>query len=191
MSKLHIRGGRRFNIFAGSVIDGVRYANFRDPGLWAGLGISEIDEPAPPDDYDDMLYQRVESDEAPYVTYAQRPAAERSAIRWERIKQIRDELTDEGGCFVAGKWFHTDPKSKQQQQALRMLGASLPADVWWKTMDGSFISLTPEIVADLFAAQVQREMAIFAVAEAKRLDSTPINEGWPDRYVDPAGPLAP
>lgn len=185
MNMIQIRGGRRFNIFAGATIDGVRYPNFRDRSVWAGLGITEVPEPLPPVDYDDMVYQRVESDEAPYVAYVQRPAAERVAIRWERLKQIRDELTDNGGCFVASKWFHTDPKSKQQQMALTMLGANLPVGLMWKTMDGSFIEMTQQIVSDLFAAQVAREQAIFAIAEAKRNDDTPINEGWPDRYVDP------
>lgn len=182
---IQIRNGLRFNIFARATIDGVTYPNFTDRSLWPALGIGEVEEPAAPADYDDMKYRRVESDTAPYVAYVERPAAERDAIRWERLKQIRDELTEHGGCLVQGKWFHSDAKSKQQQMALMMVGAALPANLQWKTMDGSFITLSPQIVAELFAAQMQREQTIFAVAEAKRLDNSPLYDGWPARYVPP------
>lgn len=181
---IQIRNGLRFNIYASGVIDGVRYPNFIDRSTWPGLGITEVAEPAPPADYSDDLYRRMETDEAPYVAYVRRPAEEVTATRWERLKQIREELTLNGGVFVAGKWFHTDVHSKQQQMALMMLGAALPAGLMWKTMDGSFIPMTPEVVQQLFVAQVQREQTIFAVAEAKRLDATPLYEGWPDRYND-------
>jgi hypothetical protein len=187
MNMIQIRGGRRFNIYAGAVIDGVRYPNFTDRSLWPAVGITEVPEPQPPADYDDMKYQRVESDAAPYLAYVDRPVAEQQSIRWTRIVQIREELTLNGGCFVADKWFHTDVHSKQQQMALVMLGEALPADLWWKTMDGSFITMTPALALQLFGAQVAREQSIFAIAEAKRTDGTPLDEGWPERYV-PAQP---
>lgn len=105
-----------------------------------------------------------------------------SEIRWSKIKKIRDDLTNNGGCFVAGKWFHSDPKSKQQQMALMMMGNNLPEGIQWKTMDGTFIELTPQIIYDLFQAQVQREQEIFSIAEAKKNDSSLIEEGWPASY---------
>jgi hypothetical protein len=181
---IQIRNGKRFNVYAKSTIDGVTYPNFTDRSLWPALGISEVEESAPPADYDGMKYQRVESDTAPYVAYVERPSAERKAIRWDRLKQIRDELTESGGCLVQGKWFHTDVRSKQQQIALVMMGASIPANLQWKTMDGSFITMTQALAAELFASQAAREQAIFATAEAKRVDDSPLYEGWPDRYVE-------
>ena len=183
---IHTRNGLRFNIYARATIDGVTYPNFTDRSLWGKLGISEAEEPAPPADYDDMKYQRVESDTAPYVAYVERSAEERDAIRWERLKHIRDELTEHGGCLVQGKWFHTDVRSKQQQIALVMMGASIPAGLQWKTMDGSFIAMTQALAAELFSAQASREQAIFAAAEAKRLDDSPLYDGWPARYVEAA-----
>jgi hypothetical protein len=52
-------------------------------------------------------------------------------------------------------------------------------------MDGSFIEMTPTLAQELFAAQVQRETEIFAIAEAKSNDQSEINEGWPEVYVEP------
>ena len=182
---MFIRNNKRFNIYASAVIDGVRYANFLNPDVRAQLGITEIPEPDAPVDYSADTYYRTEQDDAPYVVYTKKSPEQLAAQRWETLKQIRDDLTDNGGCFVAGKWFHTDAKSKQQQMALIMLGASLPTGIQWKMMDGSFIELTQQIVADLFAAQIAREQAIFAIAEAKRQDDAPVDAGWPDRYVEP------
>lgn len=145
----------------------------------------EIPDPLPPEDYSEETYYRNELDDAPYVVYTKKPQEQLSAIRWNKIKIIRDDLTENGGCFVSGKWFHSDAKSKQQQMALVMLGQNLPAGIQWKTMDGSFIELTPALVSQLFAAQVQREQAIFAIAEVKKADNSSLSEGWPDRYVAP------
>lgn len=180
---IQIRNGKRFNIYASGVIDGVTYPNFTDRSLWPALGVSEVEEPAP---QDPDFFDRVETDDAPYVTYIQRPAEQVAAIRWEKIKQLRDSLIEHGGCLVQGKWFHTDVRSKQQQIALVMMGAGIPAGLQWKTMDGSFIAMTQALAAELFAAQAAREQAIFATAEAKRLDNSPINDGWPARYTEAA-----
>lgn len=182
---IQIRNGLRFNIYAGAEIDGVRYPNFRDRSLWPVVGITEVPEPQPPKDYTPESYYRTEQDEAPYVVYTKKSDEQLSEQRWQKIIQIREDLTLNGGCFVAGKWFHSDVYSKQQQMALAMLGTSLPTGIQWKTMDGTFIELTPQIVADLFIGQVSREQAIFAIAEVKRTDDSPLDEGWPERYKEP------
>jgi hypothetical protein len=116
--------------------------------------------------------------------YVDLTAEEKAAIRNPRLKAIRDELTENGGCLVQGKWFHTDVKSKQQQIALTIAGTSLPDNLMWKTMDGSFVLMTPTLAQELFAAQLTREATIFGICEAKQGDDTPINEGWPARYVE-------
>jgi hypothetical protein len=149
----------------------------------AEVGVVEIAEPTPPADYSDDLYYRTEQDAAPYVVYTRKSDEQIAAVRWTKIKQKRDELTDNGGCFVADKWFHTDTKSKQQQMALTMLGASIPANLQWKTMDGSFITMTQTLAGQLFGAQITREQTIFAHAEALKADmNADINAGWPARY---------
>jgi hypothetical protein len=162
--------------------DGTRY-----PRIPMEL-LDEIPEPTPPEEYatNPEYYFRTEQDDAPYVVYTRKSDETIAAARWEAIKIIRDDLLQFGGCLVGDKWFHTDVYSKQQQMALTMLGANLPPGLMWKTMDGSFIEMTQPLVAAIFSAQVQREQAIFAIAEAKRGDNTPIADGWPARYQEQA-----
>lgn len=90
--------------------------------------------------------------------------AEKQAEMWERIKTKRDALSDTGGYLVAGKWFHSDNKSKTQQLALFIMGASVPP-VPWKTMDGSFVTMTQALAAGIFQAAAAQDQAIFSAAE--------------------------
>lgn len=180
---MFIHNSKRFNIHASQTIDGVQYSDFTNPDVRAKLGITEIAEPTPPADYSEDTYYRTEQDDAPYVVYTKKSAEQIAAVRWEKIKQLRDELTDNGGCLVGAKWFHSDTKSKQQQMALVMLGANIPVGLQWKTMDGTFTTMTQVIASQLFAAQVGREQAIFAHAEVLRLDpNADITQGWLARF---------
>lgn len=108
------------------------------------------------------------------------------AEAWMRIKAKRDAIQD-GGVMVGNKWFHTDTKSRVQQLALFSLGQSLPPGILWKTMDGTFIELTPTLVQQIFAAGIAREQAVFTRAEVLRqaaeANDDPaaidIESGWP------------
>ena len=159
------------------------FSRLDTPEIRAAANVVEIAEPTPPADYSDDFYYRSESQESPYVIYTKKSDEQIQAVRWTKIKQKRDELTDNGGVLVSGKWFHTDTKSKQQQMALTMLGAAIPANLQWKTMDGSFITMTQTLAGQLFGAQIVREQAIFAHAETLKADSNAdINTGWPAHY---------
>jgi hypothetical protein len=171
---------RRVNIYAPYM----GFSKLDTPEIRQRAGVIEIADPVPPADYSDETYYRTEQDDAPYVVFTKKSDEQILALRVSKLKQIRDELTESGGCLVQDKWFHTDVKSKQQQMALTMAGQSLPANLLWKTMDGTFIEMTPAIAAELFAAQMTREATIFGLCEAKQGDDTPINEGWPERYVE-------
>ena len=171
---------KRANIYAPYTSpDGTRYSRIPKELL------EEIPEPTPPADYSEDTYYRTEQSDPPYVSYTKKSDEQILAVRKQKISQKRDQLWHDGGCLVQGKWFHTDSHSKQQQMALAMLGTNLPAGLMWKTMDGSFIEMTPTLAQELFAAQVQRETEIFAIAEAKSNDQSEINEGWPEVYVEP------
>lgn len=106
------------------------------------------------------------------------------------IKAKREKVQD-GGVLVGGKWFHTDSRSRIQQLGLLAFGESVPA-VRWKTMDGSFVTITPPLVLQLFAAVAAREQAVFAYAEGLLLaaaeasdpDEIDIQHGWPASYGD-------
>ena len=99
------------------------------------------------------------------------PAAPTAAQVWERIKVERDQRKAGGVKVKVGtvdKWFHSDDASRIQQMALVMMGASIPANLQWKTLDGSFVTMTQAVAQSVFAAAAASDQAIFAVAEGHR-----------------------
>jgi hypothetical protein len=187
--------GYRINIDAGFESNGFNYpaGSLRDPAVRETLGIVEIPDPVKADE---RFYYNQELDVAPYLVVTPKDLDAVKAETWSRIKAYRDDLQDNGGCLVEGKWYHTDTKSKQQQIALLLLGPNLPAGVMWKTLDGSFVEMTQTLAASLFLAQVTREQTIFFTAEHHRtnvnaavlvdtLASYDYTVGWPARYENP------
>ena len=115
----------------------------------------------------------------------------RKAELWLEIKALRDAKIQSGGYQVAGKWYHSDTFSRTQQIGLVMLGASIPAGLQWKTMDGSFVTMTQSLAAQIFAAAAAQDIAVFARAEVLRAQvnassdpgSIDITTGWPATYT--------
>lgn len=117
------------------------------------------------------------------------PAPDYSAMaagHWEAIKAERDRRTQQGGYQAAGKWFHSDTFSRTQQMGLVMMGASIPADLQWKTMDGSFVAMTQTLAGQVFAAAAASDAALFARAEQIKvaMEADPVNfvlasQTWP------------
>lgn len=105
----------------------------------------------------------------------------------EAIKAERDRRKGLG-CTVGPHRFHSDDPSRIQQLGLVMMGASMPAGIKWKCMDGSFADMTPMLAAQIFQAQAARDMALFAACEqhiaAAKLADDPLaydySGGWPD-----------
>lgn len=87
---------------------------------------------------------------------------------WQAIKTER-ERRRVGGVLVAEKWFHSDDPSRIQHIGLVMMGASMPAGIQWKTMDGSFVEMTPTLAGQIFNALALADTTNFAVAEQHRL----------------------
>lgn len=120
--------------------------------------------------------------------------AERRVARWEEIKAHRDHLSDAGGYTVTvggvPKWFHSDGKSKTQQLGLVMAGAGIPQGLQWKTMDGSFVTMTQALAGAIFQAAMAQDAAIFQVAETHRAameaaadpDAYDFSGGWPATF---------
>ena len=112
------------------------------------------------------------------------------AQAWERIKAKRELLSDTGGYKVVvggvDKWFHSDAKSKTQQIGLVVAGAAVPS-VPWKTMDGTFVTMTQAIAAAIFQSAAAQDVAIFGRAEQHRIamEAAPdplaydFSSGWP------------
>ncbi len=105
----------------------------------------------------------------------------------EQIKAERDRRKGLG-VTVGEHRFHSDDASRIQQIGLVMFGASMPAGIKWKTMDGAFVEMTPALAQQIFAAQTQRDMILFAACElhiaAARASDDPLKYdylvGWPD-----------
>jgi len=94
--------------------------------------------------------------------------AQAKAAAWGVIKSERDRRKA-GGVKIGAKWFHSDDGSRIQQMGLVMMGASLPAGLQWKTMDGTFITMTPALAQQVFTGQAASDQTIFAVAEGHRV----------------------
>ena len=115
--------------------------------------------------------------------------AQAKSRAWDGIKGERDRRK-EGGVKVGAKWFHSDDGSRIQQMGLVMMGASIPADLQWKTMDGSFITMTQALAGNVFAAAAASDQAVFAAAETHRVAmeasadpaSYDYSGGWPKIY---------
>lgn len=109
------------------------------------------------------------------------------AAAWEGIKAERDSRTEQGGYKVGTKWFHSDQKSRSQQLGLVLLGANIPANLQWKTMDGSFVLMTQQLAGQVLAAAATSDQSIFAAAEihkaAMEASQDPaaydFSSGWP------------
>lgn len=111
------------------------------------------------------------------------------AQHWDAIKQERDRRTQAGGYQVAGKWFHSDTFSRTQQMGLVMMGADIPAGLQWKTMDGSFVTMSQTLASQVFAAAAASDAALFARAEQIKaaMEADPANfvlssQSWPSVY---------
>lgn len=126
------------------------------------------------------------------VVVIQKPApttAEIKAAKWDAIKTERDRRKA-GGVKVGVKWFHSDDASRIQQVGLVMMGASIPANTQWKTMDGSFVTMTQTLAGQIFQASAANDMAIFAATEAHKAAmeasadpaSYDFSTGWPKAF---------
>jgi hypothetical protein len=98
--------------------------------------------------------------------------AERQDAVWAMIKARRDFLSDNGGYKVAvagvDKWFHSDARSKTQQIGLVLAGAGIPLGLQWKTMDGTFVTMTQALAGQIFQSAMAQDSAIFQAAETHR-----------------------
>jgi hypothetical protein len=109
---------------------------------------------------------------------------------WDRIKAERDQRKN-GGVLVSGKWFHTDVDSRIQQLGLVLMGAGVPS-VNWKTLDGSFTTMSQALAGGIFQAVATLDMALFSVAESHRAameasdnpDAYDFSTGWPAHFTE-------
>jgi hypothetical protein len=111
--------------------------------------------------------KRIVADAAGFPILADQPKPTAAQV-WDAIKAERDRRKT-GGVKIGAKWFHSDDGSRIQQMGLVMMGAGLPAGLQWKTMDGTFITMTPALAQQVFTGQAASDQTIFAVAEGHRV----------------------
>lgn len=133
--------------------------------------------------------KRIVADHNGHPILADLPQASTTEM-WDRIRQERDHRTNTSGYKVGDKWFHSDPKSRSQQLSLVLLGENIPAGLQWKTMDDSFVTMTPQLAREILTASTASDQAIFAAAEAHRTAmeasaepaSYDFSESWPEAF---------
>lgn len=99
---------------------------------------------------------------------AVRLKAEQQDEVWERIKAKRyDNLRHGVYAKSVGKWFQTDDATRLQYLALALesVTGGFKKPINWKTMDNSFLMLTPELLREIMQTMHDDEQADFANAE--------------------------
>lgn len=185
---MFIKDGQPFALQNGMIIDDVQIVLPLSDERMAELGITEVaDGPRPDDRFYDVGPQRLDG------TYPATPK-DRSIPNetvWSYVKTKRDSVKS-GGVLVEGKWFHTDDASRIQHMALTMMGVGIPANLQWKTMDGSFIVMSQALAGKIFQAVAALDMQAFAAAETHRAAllaaANPFeydfSAGWPQTYAE-------
>lgn len=112
---------------------------------------------------------------------------------WRRIQASRDARAA-GGVKVGDNWFHSNDTSRIQQIALVMFGVNMPPGIMWKTMQGTFVPMTPALASAIFQSIAGQDQAIFGKAEYHRqmmIATQPDNPyaydfsvGWPQTYAE-------
>jgi len=97
-----------------------------------------------------------------------------------------------GGFKVGSVWFHSDTKSRSQQLGLALSGETLTQGLRWKTLDGSFIDMTPTLASEIVTAFSASDQAIFAAAEQHKAalekseepENYDYSTGWPEMFQE-------
>ena len=195
---MYIRNGLPFNVdapFTGA--DGTQYpAGFfkgADADTLAAAGITEVADPVYKDD---RYYVNSPGADGEIISVA-KPLEQVLQSVFAKIQAHRDQLTQTGGFKVADKWFHSDVFSRTQFLGLSGMGSAIPAGLKWKTMDGTFVDMTPELASQVFQAAAAQDIAIFAACESHKATlqaATDVEEvagydwtaGWPEVFVKAA-----
>ena len=131
---------------------------------------------------------------------AARLKAEQQEEMWERIKDKRyDNLRHGVYAKSVGKWFQTDDATRLQYLALALesVTGGFKKPINWKTMDNSFLMLTPELLREIMQAMHDDEQADFINAEKHKAamlkSENPLeydySGGWTANYEQPAAEL--
>ena len=87
--------------------------------------------------------------------------------KWEQIKEIRTFKMNDGVLLQSiGKWFHTDPDSKQQIHAMVTANViGMYKTTAWKTLDNTYVQLTPLLLLLVYGAILENEARLFEIGK--------------------------
>lgn len=164
---MFILNEKRINIHAPfTTSEGVTYGNLTDPEIRNQLGVLEISEPTPPEDYSESTYYRTEQDEAPYVVYTRKSDEQIAKVVLTKAKQERAQVVaDIIVTTTAGNAFdgHEDA---QNRMARTITGMEDTDEILWVLADN-----TPAMVGKA------------ELKEALRLASQAQTDVWVKPYV--------
>lgn len=164
---MFILNEKRINIYAPfTTPEGVTYGNLTDPAVRDQIGVIEVSEPTPPEDYSESTYYRTEQDEAPYVVYTRKSDEQIAEAALNEAKQERAQAV--AGIIVtttSGNSFD-GYEDAQNRMARALLGLSDTDTMPWVLADNSIVQITK--------AELQ---------EALRLSGTAMAELWVKPYV--------
>jgi hypothetical protein len=111
---------------------------------------------------------------------------------WNNIQLMREKISN-GGTLVSDKWFHTDNDSLTKYLSLMIAGDNIPPNILWKTMDGSKVLMTSQLIRDIYNAVMIFNTVVFYHAEFLKdqmliiedPESFDINAGWPSVFSKP------
>jgi hypothetical protein len=117
------------------------------------------------------------------------PLPEAKAAKWREVQAERDRRKF-AGYMAAGHRFHSDPDSRTQQLGLVIMGANVPP-IQWRTLDGDYVTMTPQLAGAIFTATATGDSLIFAAGEAHRaaifaltdlaaVNAYDFSTGWPE-----------
>ena len=114
--------------------------------------------------------------------------------KWDQIKAVRTFKMNDGVLLQSiGKWFHTDPDSKQQIHAMVTANViGLYKTTAWKTLDNTYVQLTPLLLLQVFGAMLVNEEQLFGIGklhyEKLYASNDPVNYDvtnmWPSTFSD-------
>lgn len=191
---MFIRNGKKVRLDSPITVDAVTYPNLCDPAIRVLLGVTEVPDPVMPDG---RFYYASENADGS-LTVTPKPLDQVVPVRWEQVKQIRDERRFNGGVKVGAYWFKSDQQATGEYTALAMLGAGLPGTTVlrpaWRTMaEGVVTDMTPDLVKQILMAGFAAVAAIDDAAQAhhaaliacttvEELAAYDVTTGWPVRY---------
>lgn len=182
---MFVLNGVKINIDTELTIDGTQFPRgyFYDKAARDSWGITEVADPELPNPEFYTWYPNSDGT----LVISPRPVDSIKAALIAKCKDIRNTKVTTGGYKISvegvDKWFHSDTLSRGQQQGLitkanmnLAAGGNLEDPIEgvkpWRTMDGSYVTITNGIALDILQAATNSDSAFFEACVVHELAIT-------------------